>query len=120
MATYSVQSVVPAGASPTYGAVASTDKFADDGKQRTFLHVKNGSGGSINVTISKGALASRVVPGIGAVAIADKVIAVGAGADSMIGPFTEAYRNATGFVNVAYSATTTVTAAAVKLARADE
>jgi hypothetical protein len=119
MATYSVQSIVPGGAVPTYGAVASTDKFPDDGKQRTFLHVKNGSGASVNVTISKGALSSRVVPGIGSVAIADKVVAVAAGADEMIGPFTDAYRDATGNVNVAYSATTTVTAAAIQLQRAD-
>lgn len=119
MATISVQPVVPAGAAPTYGAVALSDKFVDDGKQRTFLHVKNGSGSSINVTISKGAFSSRVVPGIGAVAIADQVIAVGAGADKMIGPFSEAYRDATGFVNVAYSAITTVTAAAVSLPRVD-
>lgn len=119
MATYSVQTISPAGAAPTYGAVALTDKFADDGKQRTFLHVKNGSGAPIDVTISKGAVASRTVPGIGVVAIADKVVSVGAGVDKFIGPFADAYRDATGFVNVAYSAITTVTAAAVAIPRAD-
>lgn len=119
MATYSVQQVIPAGVAATYGAVASTDKFPEDGKQLTFLHVKNGSGGSINVTISK-QVSTKTVPGVGSLAVADIVVAVAAGAEKFIGPFPAAYVDSSGFVNVAYSAITTVTAAAVEMLRADE
>lgn len=107
--------IVPSGLTPTYVAAnVGGDTIVDDGQQRTFLKVKNGGGGSINVTIAKN-ISSKTVPGVGALTIADKVIAVAAGAEAMIGPFTDAYRAPGGIVSIAYSGVTTVTVAAVRL-----
>jgi hypothetical protein len=115
MAAMTIQSLAEAGATITYSAVSSSDTIADDGTQRTFLHVKNGGGSSINVTITA-QQTSRSVPGMGAMTKSNQVVAVGAGAEKMIGPFPpDAYKDSSGLVNVAYSATTSVTAAAVKV-----
>jgi hypothetical protein len=104
VATYSLQEIAATGTIPSYAAVASTDKYpATDGK--TFLHVKNASVSSINVTVTSQATATE------GLAAANLVVAVGAGAEKMI-RISAIYIDSTGFVNVAYSATTTVTAGA--------
>jgi hypothetical protein len=72
----SVQEIVRTGLDPSYEA-ANTDgeSVANDG--RTFVHVDNASGGSINVTV--------VHPGtVDGLAVADLVVAVPAGEDRMI------------------------------------
>lgn len=115
MAAMTIQSISPDGATITYGSVNSADTIAvPQGDQRHFLFVKNTSGGSINVTITAQKTSVRV-PGVGNQTIADKVIAVGAGAEKMIGPFTEAFIGTDGNVDVAYSATTSILSAAIKL-----
>lgn len=88
----------------TLGGVAAAvggDKFP--WAPGTFLFVKNGSGGSINTT-----LVSQYGTGDGYVP-ADKVIAVGAGAEKLIGPIPQAFKDANGDVNVTYSAVASVT-----------
>jgi hypothetical protein len=75
-----------------------------------FIHVKNGSGSSINVTVQ--------TPGtIDGLAIADQVVAVAAGADKMIGPFLPGVYEQPGSddVYVDFSDVTTVTVAALKV-----
>lgn len=73
-------------------------------KTRRDLTVKNGSGGSINVTLS--------TPGtVGGLAIADRVIAVAAGAETRIRTDDPVLRQTDGSVHVDYSAVTTVTVA---------
>lgn len=115
MALMTVQDIVVAGLNPVYSAAANGDTFADDGRGRTFLHVKNGGGGSINVTIPA-QVASVNVPGYGSLARADLVVAVAAGAERMIGPFAEiAFKNSSGLVTVNYSAVTSVTSAAIRV-----
>ena len=91
---------------PAYSAVSSNDEFANDGD--VFLHVINAGGGSINVTFT--------TPGkIEGVDIEDPVVAVGAGAEKMIGPFpTDIFNAADGNVDVAFSGTSSVTAGAIK------
>lgn len=73
------------------------------------LHVKNGSGGSINVTVP--------TPGtVDGNAIADRVVAVGAGAEKFIAlGTTAAYKQSGGVAHVDYSAVTTVTVAVVDI-----
>lgn len=115
MALYTVQNIAKTGLAPTYGAVALSDTFPNPGDERTFLHVKNGSGASINVTVV--AQKTQVkVPSVGQLTISNLVIAVPAGQERVIGPFSEAFNDANGLVVVNYSAITTVTAAAVRLA----
>lgn len=79
------------------------DTFPNDG--HTMLHVKNGGGGSINVTID-----SKVACNQGA--DHDVVVAVPAGSDRVIGPFLQD-RFGTD-VGITYSGVATVTVAAIK------
>lgn len=119
MAALTVQDVVLTGVAESLASAGgSGDTIADDGKQRTFLEVVNASGGSINVTITA-QNTTPVVPGIGPIVVADKVIAVANSARKMIGPFTDAYRSALGLIAVSYSAVTTVTVRAVRVGRQD-
>lgn len=76
---------------------------------QTVLLVNNGSGASINVTI--------VTPGTeGGLAIADRVVAVAAGAIEAIGPFGGMYKDSvTDGADVSYSATASVTVAALAI-----
>jgi hypothetical protein len=115
MAAMTIQSLAEAGLLGSYGAVATGDTIADDGTQRTFLHVKNGGGGSITVTIPA-QTTSRSVAGMGSMTKSDITVAVAAGAEKFIGPFApDAYKNSSGNVTVNYSGTTSVTAAAIKV-----
>lgn len=118
MAVLTVQNVVLAGAVITpVAAAGGGDSFANPTDERTELLVVNGGGGSINVTIVAQP-ASVPVPGYGTVPLASEVIAVAAGATKRIGPFPAAkFNDASGRVNVTYSGVTSVTVAAVRLAR---
>lgn len=116
MTAVSQQSIAPAGIVPAYAAVASTDTIASVTQdERLFLHVKNGGGGSITVSIAPVAPTSVRVSGVGVVAVPSISVAVAAGAEKMIGPIPSAYIDGTGTVTVGYSGTTSVTAAAFRL-----
>lgn len=108
MATYTAQDIGYAGAAVTHGAVTVSDNaFPED---RLFLWVKNASGGSINVTISVGGATFGQNH-------ADIVTAVPAGQERMFGPLLENLGGSDtfGLVLIAYSATTSVTAALCRL-----
>ncbi len=76
--------------------------YTNTGKE--FLEVANGSGGSINVIIGAYVDSTSIT--------AFKTIAVGAGARKKIGPFpTSPYNDASGYVQITYSAVTSVTVA---------
>lgn len=67
-----------------------------------WLEISNGSGGSINVIIGAYVDSTSIV--------AFKTIAVGAGARKKIGPFPSSpYSDASGYVQLTYSAVTSVT-----------
>lgn len=118
MAALSVQTVVDSGLTPALSAVSSSDTFQDDGSGRTYVEVANGGGGSINVTVPAQVVNANV-PGVGNLTISDIVVAVGAGARKLIGPFTTAYRNSSGNVTLNYSGITSVTAGVFKVAKED-
>lgn len=87
-------------------ADAQGHKFLNDG--RTKLVVKNGSGGSINVTVQSD---GRTIDGI---TLGSKVVAVGAGERKAIGPFPrETYNKKSGadegYVLFSFSSITSVT-----------
>lgn len=114
MAVLTLQTIAPAGITPVYSAANSQDTVKISTAQRVFLHVKNGGGGSINVTITA-QKTSATVAGVGGVTISDQVVAVAAGSEEMIGPFTEAFMDTDGDVTINYSGTTSVTAAVLQL-----
>lgn len=108
MAALTHQSIGFAGAAITYQAVDSLDTTAAD--RLSFLHVKNGGGSSINVTITvPGTTFGQNNP--------DIVVAVPNGGERLIGPLSTDLASAEtfGVVLISYSATTSVTAAAIRL-----
>lgn len=106
----SAQQIVRTGLASALAAVdqPNGNQFANDGM--CFLYVKNGSGSSINVTIS--------TPGnVDGLAVADLVVAVPATTgERMIGPFPPGiYNQSDGNVYVDYSSGTSVTAGVFRL-----
>lgn len=102
MATLTVQTISREGITPSYAACAGGgDDFPNTGQE--FIHVKNGSGAPITVTI--------VTPAtVDALAVADRTKAVAAGEEAMIGPFpTGTYNDGTGKVGLTYSGVTSLT-----------
>jgi hypothetical protein len=102
------QQIVRTGLEETFiAATADGQMFANDG--RMILHVKNGAGAPINVTIQ--------TPGsVDGLAIAEQVVAVTNGEERFIGPFpTNIYNQADEKVYVDYSSPTTVTVAVLRV-----
>lgn len=103
MATVATQALAFTGADPTYSAASGGgDRFTPG--PGVFLHVKNGSGSSINATLTVTSSTDGLVCGNGT-----RVVAVPAGADRKIPVPARTYQAADGLADVAWSATTTVT-----------
>lgn len=103
MATLARQFIDTDGLSPQYDAAGGSGDKALPGDS-VFLHVKNGSGASINVIL--------VTPGtVDGLAIGDRTVAVAAGGSEMIAldPKLYADKADTGLARWTYSANTTVT-----------
>jgi hypothetical protein len=106
----------PAGVAAAYQAASSGgDAFSNASDERAFAHVKNGSGSTVTVTVSPVQAAAVKVAGVGSLSPPTRSIAVEAGAEAMIGPFTAAYTDADNNVNLAYSAVSSVTVGAFRL-----
>lgn len=116
MAQLTVQSVSFGPAlGPSYGAAAAGgDSFPNATDETTFLVVKNGSASPITATINP-VITSAKVPGVGTLTVAAISESVPASGERWIGPFPVAFNEASGLVNVTYSAVTTVTVAAVRV-----
>lgn len=106
IATIATQDANTAGLLPTYAAVAGGgDQVPNNGK--VLLHVKNASNANINVTIGsqracdQGSTHNTVV------------VVTNSASGHMIGPFTDRYTDANGYVQLAYSSATSVTIAAI-------
>lgn len=108
LTTLTVSQIVKAGLTQALAAANADGSYVpNDG--RVFLHVKNGSESSINVTIET----PNTVDGN---AIADLVVAVGAGVEKLIGPFAPGiYNDEDANVKVTFSAVTSITIAALRL-----
>lgn len=97
------------GLAPTYVSPdAAGVSFRSNGKQ--VLHVKNGSGASITVTL-------KIAKTIEGQAVTNPTATVGAGADKFFGPFSDNYEqlDGTDTVFVDLSSVTTVTVACLTL-----
>lgn len=108
MATLSVQSVTTAGLEATYATAAGGgDEFSNDGD--TIVHVKNGSGGDITVTI-----ASQIACNQGSTH--NTAVVVTAGEERFIGPFpVDRYNDSDGMVQLTYSGVTSLTLRPMKV-----
>lgn len=111
MAAYTVENITLTGnIDPTFVAVASSDTFANDGS-KTFLYIKNGSGGTVVATFDDtGSNAPTGAKSFNP----DVDITMTAGQEVVVGPFPLSRFGST--VTVNYDVTTSVTAAAFKLA----
>lgn len=111
MAALATQNLVDAGTAPTFGAVAATDTAEVGNGRNTFAVYKNGSGSSINVTITVPGNTSYGQPN------PDPVIAVGAGAEKWI-PLRKEYGDPNagiGRCSLATSSQASVTVAVVQV-----
>jgi hypothetical protein len=109
MATLTTQVIALSGLAPAYASAAGGgDKCAVG--DRNFLHVKNGGGSSITVTLT----ATASVRGQ---AVSNVTVTVAAGAEKMIGPLSsDLLQSPTdGLCAVGYSGVTTVTVAALRI-----
>ena len=108
MATLSVQSPTTSGIALSFGSAASGgDQFLNDGK--SILLVKNGDSSAKTVTVAGQRTCNQGSTHNAAVSVA-------AGAQEAIGPFNPAFFNdPNGYVQVTYSAVTSVTVAVVKV-----
>jgi hypothetical protein len=107
MAALATQTIAITGLAATYSAAGAGGDTVALG-DTTVLHVKNGSGSSINVTVA--------VPGTEyGQARPDVVVAVGAGADKFVAIPREIADSSDHRVHVSYSSVTTVTVAALSL-----
>lgn len=117
MALLTLQTPAETGTTLTYAScTGGGDTFANNGK--VYLHIKNASGGSITVTIAKTSSATVNDPVLGILTKADVAVAIGAGAEKMIGPFKPDAFNATagtGLVSITYSGVTSLTIAAIQV-----
>lgn len=108
MATLTTQSISTAGILPTYAA-ASGGGDAMVADSTSFLHIKNGTGSSMTVTLVTPATVDTTL------AVADRAITVGANSEQMIAVPDSLYRDpATGLATITYSLATSVTVAAIR------
>ncbi|MFJ2259473.1 hypothetical protein ACIOKD_14225 [Streptomyces sp. NPDC087844] len=109
MATLATQTIALAGLAPTYSAAAGGGDKCEVG-DRQFLHVKNGSGSPITVTLT----ATASVRGQ---AVGNVVVSVPASGERMIGPLSaDLLQNVSdGLCGIGYSSATTVTVASLRI-----
>jgi hypothetical protein len=108
VATLTVQDILAAGTGATYQAATGGGDAMPTGPNN-FLHVKNGGGASITVTIAAtGACSQGVLHPI-------SVVVPNAG-ERMIGPIPARYKDAvTGLAQISYTAVTSVTVGAFQM-----
>lgn len=112
MAVLTVQSITPIGTSPSYVAAnLNGDKVRPS--NRTFLHVKNGSGGSVTVTVDD----TITKEPVGAVCFdPDLEVTIEGGGERFIGPIDPArFRGEDGNADISYDSVASVTVAALRI-----
>ncbi|MET8693634.1 hypothetical protein ABZV65_13945 [Streptomyces bauhiniae] len=109
MATLTTQTIALAGLGPAYANASAGGDKCQVG-DRAFLHIKNGSASSVTVTLT----ATAAVRGQ---AVSNLTVSVPASGDRMVGPLpADLLASPTdGLCAIGYSATATVTVAALRL-----
>jgi len=115
MATLSRQTLSEAGITPTFASCSVGGDQVDNRDGKTFLYVKNGSGGSITVTVSEQISGNTVEdPNLGTLTKASVAKAIAAGAEAILGPFKKAAFNDTnGRIQITYSGVSSLTISAL-------
>ena len=113
MATLTPVSPAIGGTTFAPAAVSASDSFANP-RGNAFLYVKNGSGGSINVTLVAQSTTRPADGAYPAMTLANNVVAVGNGVEKIIGPIPSAFNDGNGNVTVNFSGTTSVTAGIIQ------
>jgi len=114
MGVLAVQSITESGKVVTYSAAEGGGSVVEnDGS--VFLHLKNGSGGELTVTIT--AQTTTVDSSLyGDLTKANATQAIAASGEAFIGPFPpSAYNNTSSQIAVSYSGVTSLTVAALRL-----
>lgn len=109
MATLNPQAITIGGVNATYAAASSGGDKVGPG-DRVFLHVKNGAGSALTVTIAANPTASGLT-------VTSPTVSVPASGDRFIGPLSKADFAAAsdGLVAITYSSNTSVTVAALRI-----
>ena len=114
MGLITAQEISEAGVVVTYGA-ATVDGDVVDNEGTVFLHLKNGGGSEMTVTITA-QTTSVDSPLYGALTKANASKAIAASGEAFIGPFQiNAYNNTDEQIAITYSGVTSVTIAALYL-----
>ena len=115
MATLTLQTATKAGQTLTFACAAGGGDVVSNNGGGTILIVNNGSGASINVTVTAQNTSVKTNDA-GTVTISDQVVAVGAGAIRAIGPFKpNIFNNTSNQLEISYSSATSVTIACMKV-----
>lgn len=111
MATLSVQSVSKTGLSPTYTSAAGGGDKVKPG-DHTWIHVRNGGGSSVTVTVDD----TKTAAPDGYTAFdPDLEVVIEPGGNRHIGPLPETrFRGDDGLVHITYSGVSSVTIAALR------
>ena len=112
MAELTIQQITEAGGRVTYTAAAEAGDTADNGGN-TFLHIKNGGGSEVTVTIT--AQTVSVDSSIyGDLTKANATVTIAGSGEAFIGPFkAPAFNDSNGEIAITYTAVTSVTIAAL-------
>lgn len=113
MADIAVQQPSNTGATLTMGAAATGDKAVNP-KGRLMLQVANGDASPHTLTIPAVTTTRAAEGQFPAMTVPDIVVAVPAGATKLIGPIPNAYNDANNKITTNYSATTSMTLAAIE------
>lgn len=112
MATLSIQSVSATGLNPTYVSAAGGGDKVKPGSA-TFIHVKNGGGASVTVTVDD---ALSTAPSGAYQFDPDLKVVVEPGGQRFIGPLPEnRFRGTDGYAAITYSGVSSVTVAALRV-----
>lgn len=111
MALLTPQPVTVTGLNPSYSAASGGGDTVRPG-DKVFLHVKNGSGSAVTVTIVQ----AKPCNMSGSSPTHDRVVSVPASGERMIptGPPAQFASQSTGLASITYSSATSVTVAAVQ------
>lgn len=110
MAVLSLQTITAAGLAPTYGSANAGGDKVSLGASNIFVHVKNGGGSSITVTVTTQANSYK------GLTVPDRTVTVAAGGERMIGPIDPAlHADTNNQASIGYSAVTSVTVAALRI-----
>jgi hypothetical protein len=110
MALLSIQTIKASGTTPSYTTAAGGGDKVSLAAPNTFLHVKNGGGSSITVTITT---QSNSYKGL---TVPDRTVTVAAAGEAMIGPLDPSLHSDINVqASIGYSAVTSVTIAALRI-----